>query len=124
MKVEEVMSRKPVTIDANDLVGLAAETMVWGMISDRDVRQAIGSPYRLVADAVLPDAVMSLHVGAVMSEAPVTVGGDAHLGELARLFAERRIGVVPVVDAGGRLLGIISYIDVLRALATEGRSKE
>jgi CBS domain-containing protein len=33
-------------------------------------------------------------------------------------MADRRIGCLPVVDASGRLAGLLSETDVLRALAT------
>jgi tRNA nucleotidyltransferase (CCA-adding enzyme) len=49
-----------------------------------------------------------------MGGEPVTVGPDADLGELERILATRGVGRVPVLD-GGKLVGIVTRKDVLRA---------
>lgn len=49
----------------------------------------------------------------VMSAPVVTVREDAPLQDVAALLLERDIGSVPVVDDGGRLLGIVSEADLL-----------
>ena len=53
----------------------------------------------------------------VMVAPAVTVGEDADLGEVARLLMEYRIKRVPVVAAGGRVVGIVSRADLVRAMA-------
>jgi CBS domain-containing protein len=45
-----------------------------------------------------------------------TVPADTPVGQVASYFIDRRIGAIPVVDADDRLVGIVSYVDVLRAL--------
>src|SRR3954452_17913054 len=54
----------------------------------------------------------------VMSAPVITVGEDTDLGEVARLLAAYRIKRVPVVR-DGRVVGIVSRADLLRALAAE-----
>ena len=39
------------------------------------------------------------------------------LVELATMFEDARIGAIPVVDRERKLLGIVSYVDVLRVFA-------
>ena len=90
-----------------------------GIVSDRDVRQAIGSPVRLSADAITPEALATLTVGAIMSRDPVHVTCEAPLFDLARLFVNRAIGAIPVVDDDAQVIGIVSYMDVLSRLASE-----
>lgn len=58
-------------------------------------------------------------VGDVMSVHVVTVGQDAPLAEAARIMDERDLSGMPVVDAGGRLVGAISRTDMVRARVTE-----
>jgi hypothetical protein len=53
----------------------------------------------------------------IMSAPVVTVGEDTDVGEIARLLAAYRIKRVPVVR-DGRIAGIVSRADLLRALAT------
>jgi CBS domain-containing protein len=53
----------------------------------------------------------------------VRVGPEARVDEIARLMLEHHISAVPVVDAAGRLLGIVSEGDLVRRVetATAGR---
>ncbi len=46
---------------------------------------------------------------------PVTIPPDATLGEVRGILQRRRLHGAPVVDAKGRLLGIIAESDILRA---------
>lgn len=52
----------------------------------------------------------------VMTAAPVTVHPDTTIGELLQLFHDHEISCCPVVHGDGDLHGIISKVDVLRAL--------
>lgn len=47
----------------------------------------------------------------------VTITSDATLSEAARLLARRRIGAVVVSDADGRIAGVLSERDIVRAVA-------
>jgi CBS domain-containing protein len=51
-------------------------------------------------------------VGEVMTDDPVTVTPEATLAETATIMAERRKKILPVVE-GGRLVGIITRMDIL-----------
>lgn len=54
-------------------------------------------------------------VAAQLMSAPVAaVGPDATLREAARLTLERKVKRLPVVDAGGRIIGIVSRADLLK----------
>lgn len=54
----------------------------------------------------------------VMTRRVVTVAEDTPVAEIARLLEERRIKRVPVVR-DGRLVGIVSRADLVRALASQ-----
>jgi CBS domain-containing protein len=51
-------------------------------------------------------------VGEVMTDDPVTVTPEATLAETATIMAERRKKILPVVE-GGRLVGVITRMDIL-----------
>jgi CBS domain-containing protein len=51
-------------------------------------------------------------VGEVMTDDPVTVAPEATLAETATIMAERRKKILPVVE-GGRLVGVITRMDIL-----------
>lgn len=61
----------------------------------------------------LPDRSVS----EVMTPDPVTTGPTSTLAEATRLIGERGLKRLPVVESDGRLVGIISRADVLRAVA-------
>jgi CBS domain-containing protein len=92
---------------------LDTTSTVVGMLSERDVRSAIGDP---VAYLEYARSTVELRVRDVMSRPAVVVPFDRPLLELARQFADERIGALPVVDKFGALIGIVSYVDALRVL--------
>jgi CBS domain-containing protein len=49
----------------------------------------------------------------------LTVAPETSVAALVKLLAEKRIGALPVVDGSGKLKGIISERDVVRALASD-----
>jgi CBS domain-containing protein len=53
-------------------------------------------------------------VGALMTEAPIVVGPDTSAREIARIFVERGISSVPVVD-GGVVAGIVTKTDLMKS---------
>jgi acetoin utilization protein AcuB len=57
------------------------------------------------------------HVASAMTPDPITVRPETPITEALPLFVERRYGAVPVVDGEGRLVGILSAIDLLRAFS-------
>jgi acetoin utilization protein AcuB len=140
MLVRDVMTGHPITIDPSAPLGTAAAVMqereirhlpvvgdggqLLGMLSDRDLRSAAFAP--VVAEFLSPEAqeqlrrlgegLENLAVRDVMTWAPVTVTPDAALARAAALMFEHRVGSLPVVD-DGRLVGIVTERDVLKALA-------
>jgi len=55
-----------------------------------------------------------MHAKDVMTRNVVTVSPDTPVSEIARTLVKRRISAVPVLDAKGRLLGIVSEGDLMR----------
>jgi CBS domain-containing protein len=53
-------------------------------------------------------------VSDVMTSPAVTVTADASIKAAARLLRDRDVAAAPVVDGAGRLVGIVSEIDLLR----------
>lgn len=125
MQVASRMTPNPVTIAPRDSLAEAQERMrtgrfrrlpvvddgkLVGIVSDRDLRQHWGH-------------LGETRVTAAMTDEVVTVAADAALEEAARIMLARKVGGVPVVEAG-RLVGIITASDLLGAfleLVTDGR---
>ncbi len=54
-------------------------------------------------------------VGEVMQGDIVTLDSEDSVSDAIDLLLEHRVGAVPVVDRLGSLVGIVSYVDLLRA---------
>jgi len=86
-----------------------------GIISDRDIRRALGSQAaRLAAWQSMP-SLEAVTVDKVMIRSPITIDPDGSVSEAAALMLERGIGALPVIGPDG-VCGIITRSDVVRAL--------
>src|SRR5205814_7900057 len=81
---------------------------VVGIVSDRDVRTAIGDPIEALRQELTE--LEELKVSGVMTTDVITVREDRHLSDVARQFVDERVGAIPVVDARDRLVGIVTYV--------------
>ena len=61
-------------------------------------------------------------VSDVMTPDPMVVRGNTDLEAAARLLLERRIRRMPVVDSQGRLIGVFSRGNVIRAALTQRKA--
>jgi acetoin utilization protein AcuB len=80
---------------------------VIGLLSERDV---------LLAESLPGVNPTELRVEEAMTEGACVVGPDAPLGEAVQEMIRRKIGSVVVVD-DGRVSGVLTTVDALRALA-------
>ncbi len=66
--------------------------------------------------ATVPDAPRQPldRVALLMTQPAITVRADATLGEASALLSQHRIGQMPVVDALGRLVGLLLRADLFR----------
>jgi CBS domain-containing protein len=62
---------------------------------------------------------MDRRIADIMQKKVKTIGPDKTLPDLERELLRWRIGAMPVVERGGKLVGIVSRSDVLRQLCLE-----
>ena len=136
MKVKDVMTREVRTVQRNDQLGVADKLMkderirhlpvidesgdVCAVVSQRDLfrgalLRALGYGSR-AEETVLRQVV----VKEAMSAELFTTTPDTAVAEAARVMIERRVGCLPVLDAG-KLVGIVTETDFVRLVA-QGRS--
>jgi acetoin utilization protein AcuB len=128
----DIMTENPRTVGENDPIGDAAEALesmdvrhlpvvsdegdLVGMLSDRDLG-AMARQFSEGDDAAHLRLTRSrVPVARVMSSDVACVDTDASVAEIVETMVERRVGAVPVVDGEGQVVGMISYVDVLRAV--------
>ena len=127
MKVIDVMTNNPVTIMASETIGQADELMsennirqipvvagreLIGIVTDRDIRSYLSDA--LLADPDAREKALKTGVGDIMTREPLFVAPDDDLQEAVELLIEHKYGAIPVVDEAEGLVGIVSYVDVLR----------
>jgi acetoin utilization protein AcuB len=88
-----------------------------GMLSDRDLARVDIARLLKVGGADALRQELETPISRVMSPDPISVEPESEIGEVIGLLLDHKIGALPVVDEGTReVVGIISYVDVLRAL--------
>jgi CBS domain-containing protein len=125
MKIVEIMSPDPITVDASDALVQALSTLeeldirhlpvlrdgrVVGVISDRDLLESTGWMWDEKRGKA-PVAVQD-----ILQPEPMIVGPDEPVATLAARLVEWGVGCAPVVESGS-LLGIATEIDVLRSFS-------
>jgi acetoin utilization protein AcuB len=116
MEMIHIMTRHPETIHPDDTLAKAKNMMdaagfrrlpvvkdgeIVGMLTERNLREHSGY-------------LESTKVNSAMSAPVISVGPNSTVQEATRLMLRHKIGGLPVVD-GGKLVGIVTTIDMLRA---------
>jgi len=116
MEMIHIMTLHPETINADDPLAKAKEMMdaagfrrlpvvkdgeIVGMLTERNLREHSGY-------------LDTTKVNVAMSTPVISVGPNTTVQDATRLMLRHKIGGLPVVD-GGKLVGIVTTIDMLRA---------
>ncbi|MDA8433892.1 MAG: CBS domain-containing protein, partial [Nitrospiraceae bacterium] len=96
-----------------------------GVISEKDFLSRMGSPDRrhvmdiiarcLQGRACLAAPIRTLHAADIMTAPAVCVSRDAAVFDIMAIFGRKAINRVPVVGEEGRIVGIVSRADIMRA---------
>ena len=96
---------------------VVANDMLVGIITDRDLRLAVNSPFiEAQADLTRETVLDGVRVDECMTPNPQCVSSNTPLHEVADLLSLNKFGAMPVVD-DRKLVGMISYIDFLKHYA-------
>jgi CBS domain-containing protein len=154
MRVKDVMTRNVATVDVTtplrEVAALLAEKKISGLpvVSDDEVVGVVseadilakerGAPHErggifgfLVGDRAAEELKLEARTaGEAMSAPALTVGPERLVAEAAATMIDEKVNRLPVVDDDGRLLGIVTRADLVRAfvrtdaeLATEIREE-
>jgi len=87
-----------------------------GIVSDRDLRSAL--PFRYLKEGVSPEEqerLQRLRVKDIMTREVFTISPAYTIQDALLMIQNSKVGALPVVDEEGRLKGILSVRDLLRA---------
>ena len=133
LSVRDVMSQNPKTLGRNDQLSLADDVMraerirhlpvldedgkLCGIVSQRDMFRGALAQALGYGTAGQGKVLAMLRVKEVMTTEVITIPPDAALAEAARTMLERKIGCLPVLDGGRRLVGILTESDFVALAA-------
>jgi acetoin utilization protein AcuB len=132
MKANDVMTEGPVTIrstasirealtliqalEVRHLPVVGPKGDLVGILSDRDLR-ALAQPFPF-SDPKMSSfgGRLDVAVSYIMNSAVFSVQPDTDVKRIVDLMTDQKIGAVPVVDDAGGVVGIVTYVDLLREL--------
>jgi CBS domain-containing protein len=112
------ISAVPVVDAGGGLVGIVSEGDLIGRIGGEGGRRSWWLGLLAGGGAPAEDRSRGRTAGEVMSHEPITCREDTPLAEIARLLERHRVKRLPVL-AEGRLVGIVSRADLVRAVAAQ-----
>jgi CBS domain-containing protein len=131
--VKEIMMKAPVTLSPEDTLDLANDIIylgrvrhipildkgrLVGILSQRDLFGAAATAVLGLKGKTKKALLKSTQIKEVMSKTVVTVSPEATVKEAARKMAQKKIGCLPVVDAG-TLVGLLTTTDVMRYVGNQ-----
>ncbi|MBR9987619.1 MAG: CBS domain-containing protein [Desulfosarcina sp.] len=93
-----------------------ADNRLIGIVTDRDLRSVM--PYRLIKEKGIAqerEKLAHLKVEDIMTRNPKTISPMYTIQDALLLIQKEKVGAFPVVDDEGKLQGILSVRDLLRA---------
>lgn len=128
MIVDEIMSKKPITIKESDSLKMAQDIMLaesirhlpvlddkelLGIITESDIRGAfIGKEAKTNSGKVAVLNPATMKVSDFMTRDPMVTSPETHVEDAALTIYKHKIGALPVTK-NNKLVGIISIMDIL-----------
>ena len=129
MKVADIMTRKLHKVKPDDsietvkclmekgeyhhLLVVEGKKLV-GVISDRDLLRAISPFLGTLSEHGRDQAILGRRLHRIMSRNPVVADQETTVKAAAELLLDNGIGCLPVVNADGGPVGIVTWKDILR----------
>ncbi len=131
VRIVHVMSHPVMTIEANASLAAARDLLhehgvhhlvvldrgqMIAVISDRDVLRALSPFLGTIGEQTRDTRTLLKPVYQLATYHPVTVRDDATVAEASALMLNHEISCLPVLDAGGRLVGVVTTRDLMRGM--------
>jgi acetoin utilization protein AcuB len=127
MRVVDVMTKDPLIVTPSETIAQADELMTTnkirqlpvvnerdlvGIITDRDIRSLLSGS--LLSAPEGREKALRTRIAEVMTTDPLRLSPDDNLQDAVELLINEKIGGIPVVDEAEGIVGIVTYVDVLR----------
>lgn len=137
VKVVDVMTQDPLCVTPSETIGEADRLMsennfrqlpvvegreLIGILTDRDIRSFLSATALTVPEE--RDKALRTAVRDVMTTEPLTLAPDDEVQEALELLIEQKIGGIPVLDETEGLVGIVTYVDLLRCFLNRLQEEE
>lgn len=131
-RVRDWMTRRPVTVPRGTSILETRDMMddeqvrrllvvdddgtLIGVVTSGDLREAWPSPVSSLEPFERKAALAEIPIEDMIDVDPITIQPDATIQEAADLMFQHKIGGLPVVEEGDRLVGVITQSDLIRGL--------
>jgi acetoin utilization protein AcuB len=129
--VRELMSKNPMSLQENEPLALAVELVMVrkmrhipilnaqqelvGIVTDRDVKRALPSPFSIAASEEYDRIINDTPLVRIMTREPVTIDEETEVADAIERLLELRVGGLPVMSQG-KLVGVFTERDAMRGL--------
>ncbi|MCB0358371.1 MAG: CBS domain-containing protein [Bdellovibrionales bacterium] len=94
-----------------------ARKVLVGILSDRDLLQeAADAANSLLGEEKKAGGVLLRDISDVMTTNVISTVAETPIRDIARVLFDHRIGAMPIVDADGAVVGLVTRSDILRTL--------
>ena len=129
MQITEIMSSPVVTVQMDSSLAyirqifknreidhiVVVSNQIMGVISDRDIRQALSPVIDTLAATTKDEATLQKRAHQVMTRDPITLTKSALIDDAIAIFCEHKISCIPIVDQDNRAVGMVSLRDIIKA---------
>ncbi|NRD72876.1 CBS domain-containing protein [Shewanella sp. VB17] len=132
IKVSEIMTSRIVTIEMDDRLDIAKEIFdnapfhhllvvedneLQGVLSERDFLRALSPNIGNINETERDTDTLLKRAHQVMTRNPITIADNKTIKDASQLLVKHGIGSLPVLQQG-KLVGIITWKDLLRAYSS------
>jgi acetoin utilization protein AcuB len=134
MNLRDIMSNTVVTVEMDDQLRTVKEIFdnmkfhhllvvdagkLAGVVSDRDLLKALSPRLGTLAESDIDTATLNKRVHQIMTRNPVSLHPEASVLDAVNLFNTHRVSCIPIVDNNQHPVGILSWRDLLKSLASK-----
>ncbi len=133
MNICDLMTKTVVTVNMDDRLGTVKELFdrlkfhhllvvesgkLVGVVSDRDLLKALSPRLGTLSESEKDTATLSKRVHQVMSRSPISLRPEDSVRDAVNVFNMHGISCIPIVNIDLQPVGIVSWRDILKSLAS------